>query len=151
MTKLPFLRTAYNYDRDKASDESGLDCSVEPSLTQQSFRDECDINVLVARFGLGAPLPQGLVAPVFGDFSGVDDYQSALNSIMAADEKFMMMPAAVRSRFGNDPQQFVEFCSDDRNLEEAVKLGLVLPQVAELVKGGTPDIPVKGAAEPLKG
>lgn len=138
--ELPFLRSAYNYDRDKASDESGLDCSVEPSLTQQSFRDECDINVLVARFGLGAPLPQGMVPPVFGDFTGVDDYQSALNAIMAADERFMQMPAQVRSRFGNDPQQFVEFCSDENNRDEAVKLGLVLPKVVDLVKSGSDTI-----------
>ena len=27
-----------------------LDCSAEPVLTQQNFRDECDINNIIARF-----------------------------------------------------------------------------------------------------
>lgn len=131
---VPFLRTPYNYDRNAASDASGLDCSVEPSKTQQSFREECDINTLIYRFGLSGSLPQGLRAPTYGDFSGVDDYQSAMNSIIAADDAFMQMPANVRARFNNSAHEFVNFCSDSKNRDEAVKLGLVLPQAVDLVK-----------------
>lgn len=149
MAKVPFLRTAYNYDRDKASDESGLDCSVEASMTQQSFAEECDINVLVARFGLGQALPVGMVPPTYGDFSGVDDYQSALDAIISAQERFMQMPAQVRSRFHNDPQEFVEFCSDAKNQDEAVKLGLALPQIADLAKQPLGEAP-GGSAPPAK-
>jgi len=148
--KGPFLRTAYNYDMNKVSDETGLDCSVEPSMTQQSFRDECDINTLVMRFGLGQPLPTGLAAPTYGDFTGVDDYQSALNAIMVADDAFMQMPANIRSRFENSAAKFVEFCSSDDPAVrlEAEKLGLVLPKIASLVKqdGGVAPVEAKPGA-----
>ena len=137
--KGPFLRTAYNYDRNEAGDESGLDCSVEPSMTHQSFQEECDINTLIMRFGLGGALPVGQRAPTYGDFSGVSDYQQALNAIISADEAFMTMPANVRARFQNDAAQFVDFCSKEENREEAVKLGLVLPQAASLVKQNLPE------------
>lgn len=136
--KVPFLRTGYNYDREKASNESGLDCSGDPGETQQSFREECDINTIIYRFGLAGELPVGLRAPTYGDFTGVNDYQSALNAVIAADEAFMEMPANVRARFNNSAAAFVEFCSDDKNRDEAVKLGLVLPQAQELVQASVP-------------
>lgn len=120
----PFVRSAYNYDMDEASVESGLTCP-EPSLAKQEYAEESDINTIVEQFGLTGQLPQGLEAPTFGDFTGVDDYQSALNAIMEAEAAFMEMPANVRSRFENNPQLFVEFCSDEANREEATKLGLV--------------------------
>ena len=33
-------------------DDEGIDCSVEESMTQQEFRDECDINVIMRRYDL---------------------------------------------------------------------------------------------------
>lgn len=147
--KGPFLRTGYNYDRNEASDASGLDCSADPGETHQSFAEECDINTLIRRFGLGGQLPVGLRAPTYGDFTGVDDYQSALNSVIAADDAFMAMPAEVRARFHNSAHEFVQFCSDDKNRDEAVKLGLALPQAASLAKqsagGADPAKPDKGS------
>lgn len=38
----------------------------------------------------------------------------------------MDLPAKVRSRFENDPQKFLEFCSDPKNRDEAVSLGLIM-------------------------
>ncbi|QXP08168.1 MAG: internal scaffolding protein [Arizlama microvirus] len=124
---VPFLRTAFNYDRDLASLESALECA-DASMTQQSFQEECDINTIVRRFGLTGQLPVGVRAPTFGDFTGVFDFQSALGAVRDAEQAFNRMPADVRSRFGNDPNAFVNFCSDDRNREEAERLGLVLPK-----------------------
>lgn len=128
----PFVRNPYNYDLAKASDDAGLDCSCDgPGRTMQSFAEEADINTLIRRFGVGNPLPQGVRMPTFGDFTGVGDYQSALNALSAADRAFMSLPAHVRSRFGNDAGAFVEFCSDEGNREEARKLGLLPPLVVE--------------------
>lgn len=128
-----FLRKAYNYDMDAVSAETGLRCEDE-SLTAQEYAEDADINVIAQRFGLFGELPTGVRAPVYGDFSGVDDYQSALNAIMAAQEAFMELPGDVRARFENDPARFVDFCSDERNREEASKLGLVVPKAEELVR-----------------
>lgn len=128
-----FLRTAYNYDPDTVSRETGLECS-DPSLAQQQFKDECDINVLLTRFAITGQLPSGVRAPQYGDFSAVTDYHSALNAVIEADRSFMEMPADIRSRFNNDPGAFVEFCSDPGNHDEAVKLGLVLPTRSSAVQ-----------------
>lgn len=123
-TKPIFIRSAFNYDTDAVSAENGLKCP-EPSLAVQSERDECDINTIVRRFGLSGELPSGVHMPTYDDFSHVYDFQSAANAIALARESFDAMPADVRSRFQNDPAQFVDFCSNDANRAEAERLGLV--------------------------
>lgn len=125
--KVPFFRTPYNYDVDQASVESGLSCA-DPSRTDQSFVEECDINTIVSRFGLTGELPIGLVAPTFADFDDVIDFHTAAVAVKRAQESFMLMPAEVRSRFENDPQKFVAFCSDEGNRDEMRKLGLLRPE-----------------------
>lgn len=122
----PFCRSAYNYDRDAASDESALKCE-DPSRTQQSFAEECDINTICRRFGVTGMLPQNVAPVLDSQFHEIFDYQSALNVMRQADESFMMMPAHVRARFHNDAGEFVDFVSDEDNRAEAVKLGLVMP------------------------
>jgi len=119
-----FIRTAYNYDKDKVSDETGLECK-DPSLADQSAKEEVDINEIVRRFGLTGQLPANVRIPQYGDFTGINDYQEALNAIDAADEAFMSLPADVRKRFDNDPGAFVDFCSDENNREEMEKMGLL--------------------------
>ena len=120
---IPFIRAPFNYDRDSASAESALLCE-DVSLSVQSERDDCDINVTMERFGHGVPLPGSLRVPTYGDFTGVSDYRSALHLISEADESFMQLPAVVRSRFQNDPARSVEFCSDPSNIDELRSLGL---------------------------
>lgn len=120
-----FLRTAYNYDGDAVSNETAIS-EFEPTLTIQDARDDCDINVIMERFGQGVPLPVNLATPMQGDFTGVTDYQSSLNLIRQADEAFMEFPAKVRSRFDNDPAKFLDFISDPVNQDEAISLGIAI-------------------------
>lgn len=119
-----FVRTPYNYDRNAASDESGLKCE-DVSLAKQEFAEEVDINTIIHRFKLDGELPSGVRMPTYGDFTGVTDFQSAMEQVAQAREAFERMPARVRERFDNDPAKFVDFCSDEKNLPEAAKLGLV--------------------------
>ena len=120
------LRCEGQYDPDEASNASGLSCP-EPTLAQQQFKDECDINTILERFAITGVLPQNVRAPQYGDFTDAMDYHTALNAVIAADHAFMELPAAVRSRFNNDPGAFVDFCSDPSNRAEAEALGLVMP------------------------
>lgn len=124
------LRQPGVYDSDAASLEAGLDCG-DVTLTVQSERDECDINTIVRRFGLGQELPPVSVAPQYGDFTGVSDYHTALNLLKEADERFMSMPADVRSRFDNDAGKFLAFCYDEKNVDEMAKLNLLSPEAME--------------------
>lgn len=140
--KPPFLRSAYNYDMDKASDESGLSCQ-DPSLTQQQFAEEADINTIVNRFLKTGVLPTPNTFPQYVDFEGVFDYQSAMNLVRAADESFMRMDAKVRARFNNSPQDFLEFFADPANNDEAIRLGLAIPQPSAVAKATEEATPSK--------
>lgn len=131
------FNTGFNKDNDKVSRETWIVFDPAEGMTKQSFQEECDINTLVKRFGITGQLPENVRMPQYGDFSDAVDYQSALNAVLAADESFMQLPADVRARFSNDPGKFVDFCSDPKNREEAIKLGLAEPP------------PVKATPEPV--
>lgn len=102
-----------------------LDCSVEPTITQQQFKDECDINNILKRYEKHGILPDLIKEnPRYGDFSEVPTYQDALNTIHIAETQFMALPASTRQKFSNNPAQFLEFVHNPANIEEMVKLGL---------------------------
>lgn len=105
---------------------SDLEC-LDPSLAQQNFKDEVDINVLLERFKVTGQLPQNVVLPTYGDFTGLSDYQTAMAAVLRAKDQFNALPADIRNRFANNPQQFLEFCSDEANLPELRKMGLANP------------------------
>jgi len=123
----PFLRTPFNYDTIAASDESALHCE-DASLAQQQFKDETDINNILRQFNITGQLPDTPLSPKYGDFSGISDYKTALDRVIAADEEFMSLPATLRARFDNDAANLIEFLENDQNRSEAEKLGLVDPK-----------------------
>ena len=132
-TKAPFLRTPYNYDTYAASNESGLACE-EPSLAQQHFKEECDINTILQKFSITGILPEAPLSPRYGDFTGIGDYHTALNRVIAAQEEFDALPAQIRARFENDPAKLIEFLENEMNRPEAEELGLVEKAAAEDVE-----------------
>jgi hypothetical protein len=119
-----FLRTPNNYDTNIVSDETGLAC-LDPTLAQQSFKDECDINTIMDRFGKTGQLPDNPLPPQFGDFTQATDYHAAMNAIAIAHESFDALPARLRARFDNDPEKLIEFVADPENFAEAQKLGML--------------------------
>ena len=126
-----FIRTAYNYDVDEASNESGLSCQDE-SLAIQSSEEEANINTIVRRFGLTGQLPDNVAMPQSGDFTNIPDFHTAMNLIRKTQEEFLRVPADIRARFGNDPQKFMEFFENEENRVEARKLGLLKPEPVAL-------------------
>ena len=128
-----FLRTPYNYDKDAASNESGLHCE-DASLAQQHYKEECDINTILEKFNITGLLPESPLSPRYGDFSGISDYHTAMNRVIAAQDEFEALPAQIRARFGNDPAQLIEFLENSENRPEAEELGLVEKATAEVVE-----------------
>jgi len=109
----------------------------EPSMAQQHFKDECDINQIMARYqrtGVLSDVP-GSSRPMFGDFSNVSDYQSAQNAIVDVHDSFMSLPSSVRARFNNDPGYLLDFLAKVENRDEAISLGLVNPVSVDLHDG----------------
>ena len=131
--KPPFVRSPYNYDTNKAGDESGIDTGTEGGA-QQHFKDECDINTIIKRFGIGYEMPPNPRIPQHGDFTGVHDFHTAMNQVRAAQEAFAEMPAHIRSRFDNDPGKYIDFTSDPKNLEEMSSLGMLTKEAQERVR-----------------
>ena len=110
----------------------------EPSLTDQSQKRDCDVNYILAKFRetgtLSDPLHPSSRQPLFGDFTDVPDYQGALDLIAQADDAFMQLPAKVRAKFANNPQEIFDFLKDEKNRDEAVELGLILAKPVEADK-----------------
>lgn len=113
----PFVRNPYNYNVMAVSNETGLKCE-DPSLAQQQFKEETDVNYIVDRYTRTGELPPGSQIPQFGDFTGVSDYHSALNLVRQSQEEFMSLPPAVRSRFENDPGKLLDFLTDDKTAQK---------------------------------
>ena len=126
------VKNPITYDRDKNSDLAKF-VFTRASRTKQSFRDECDINNILRQFNVTGQLPAGSVQPQYGDFSGITDYQSALNAVMAAQDSFLQLPAKVRAKFDNDPALFVDWASDEANKDEMKALGLLREETAQAV------------------
>jgi phage internal scaffolding protein len=120
-------RHQYDAKRDKLeSDRAGIG-GFEPSLTVQSPAEDCDLNVLVKRFGIDVPLPPPAVfdPAYYGDVTDTPDLRTALDNIRLAQERFLALPARLRERFANSPAQLWDFVNDPENADEAVRLGLL--------------------------
>ncbi len=93
--------------------------------TKQSFRDECDINNIMAKYQ-----KSGLLDFVnnhqaqYGDATGVE-FQAAMELVVRGQELFDALPSSVRKRFDNNPEEFLEFVNDPASEAEAIKLGLI--------------------------
>lgn len=113
-----------------------------PSLTKQSHKDECDVNMIMVRFE-----KTGLIDHInqfkggYGDAIGVVDYHTAQNQIIAADAAFLSLPAKLRARFHNDPGAFLSFADNPANAKELAALTSDKPTGARIppASAGGPD------------
>lgn len=121
----------------------------QPSQTLQSFKDDADINCIIARYENTGVLVDPTVPvsriPNFGDFSDLPTYQEAQNVIIAATNAFDTLSSKIRERFNNDPAAYFDFVrslkkgSDD--YAEAIRLGIINKPV-----DGAPEVS-SGSAE----
>lgn len=113
-----------------------------PSMTRQEFLADADINNILKRYQetgfLVDPSRPSSLQPMFGDFSNVQDYQSALDALIVAQDNFMKLPARVRDRFNNDPGEFLKFVENPENADELVKMGLAKKPAAKPVEDKSP-------------
>lgn len=109
-----------------------------PGRTKQAFKDECDINNIMARY-----MKTGVIDFVnkhqgqYGDVTGLD-YQEAMETIAQSKTLFNELPSTIRSRFENDPALFLDFVHDPANEEEMHELGLMRPDAVAPSKRPAP-------------
>jgi len=121
--------------------------------THQSFAPECDVNNIMARYE-----KTGLIDHVnkhqgqYGNYTGVQDYQTSLDQLLAAQAAFDSLPARIRARFQNSPGEFLRFVSDRENEDEMRSLGLLKKgQPHEAAPTLPPKVAEKGPATTKKG
>lgn len=99
----------------------------EEQITEQSHKDDCDINLIIERFdGDELAALQKKQPALYGDFSNAPDYQESLDIVRNANDQFAGLPSKVRKEFDNDPYKFLAFASDAANAERMVDLGLAV-------------------------
>lgn len=93
------------------------------------FKQSCDVNHILTRYQRTGQLPLMVRKPIYGDVSTVPEFQESMHIIIAAQEQFENLPAQVRKRFGHDPEEFLAFMNDPKNLDEMRRLGLANPEI----------------------
>ena len=110
------------YSRHNPPPDHGVEFP-EPSLTQQHFAPECDINNVIARFTKTGVLPEKPGA-FYADFASGMDYRETLDFLRATQEEFLSLPAETRARFNNDPGALIDFVNDPANANRFEEVGL---------------------------
>lgn len=98
-----------------------------PSMTKQSFVEQCDINNILADYKISGQIRhinEKASTGIYADLPSSIDFQESMNLVIAGEAAFATLPSQIRARFGNDPAQFLDFMSDPSNQDEAIKLGL---------------------------
>lgn len=118
-------RTAYNARGEKFP---GLIFADDEGMTQQHFKDECDINSIVNRYvKTGVLEHQAAIEPHYADLSEIPtDLQSAYEAVYRAEAAFMDLPSDIRKSLNNDPSRLSQWLSDPSNRETAIKAGLIV-------------------------
>lgn len=119
-----------------------------PSMTKQSFVAECDINNILKQFKTSGMLSHVNAQAAQGRYMDLPtevDFQESLNTVIQAEDAFASLPSKLRSRFGNDPSEFLAFCTDPANKDEMRTLGLLNP----LSPSPPPEPPASVASDPL--
>lgn len=107
-------------------------------ITKQEFKDECDIHNILAQYKrTGIVTHVQNAAPRFEDLPDDIDYQFALNTVIAADDAFMALPASVRAEYNNDPGELLDALHKPENEDKFIKLGLIKPKPEPVSPAGT--------------
>ena len=98
------------------------------SLTDQQYKDECSIEGIIRKYGV---IPAPDVTPMITDVSEVGDFVECMQRVEDGLAQFAELPSSVRARFGNDPRALFDWLSKEANVDEAIKLGLMIPRVEQ--------------------
>lgn len=101
------------------------------TVTKQSFKEDCDINLIMARF-----VKTGIIdhvrehGPEYG-FASSDDFRDSMELISKANSMFEELPSPIRNKFENDPARFLDFVQNPENIKEMQELGLAYNEKTE--------------------
>ncbi len=100
---------------------------TEPSLTKQSFKKECDINVIMSKYQ-----KSGLISHInthearYGETSA-QSFTEAQYLVAEAQSMFAELPSKARRYFNDDPKAFLAFTENydpETDKQQLIDLGL---------------------------
>lgn len=126
---------------------------AKPSLTDSSFKDECDIHFILNNFVRTGKLPNEGQQLVYGDSPSADAYMDAQMLVAECKSSFEALPSKIRDEF-QTVNNYLSYISDPNNLKDAyerelidrdtVDLKDVYPEQYKVVEPSvTPDEPEK--------
>lgn len=92
--------------------------------TKQEYKQESDVNFIIKRYQATGMFPQARGQALYQDVSQIPDYKACRDTVIEAQEHFNSLPAAVRSKFKNDPAEMLEWAKQIENREAANELNI---------------------------
>lgn len=101
--------------------------SDKPSLTDESFKQECDIDFIISNFvQRGIEPPEHQVQ--YGKQFTSADFEKSLATITECKSAFECLPAIEKEKFNNSVTNFLDFVSNPANLKVSYEKGYIDPQ-----------------------
>lgn len=109
----------------------------DPSLTQQEFKEECDLAETVRRIKRrGEDLPT-IPEEFYRDTTQELSYAEMRQQVAVANATFSELPSHIREKFNNSTENFLNRLSDEQSHEELRGMGFNMP----LVENKTKEVP----------
>lgn len=121
----------------------------QPSKTKQSFREESNINLIMAKY-----TKTGLIDHVnkhggqYKDMPTETDFHASMSVVAEANSMFEELPAAIRAEFENDTGKFLDFVTDPENSDALVEMGLANAPQEPRTEDPTPEVEPTPEQEP---
>lgn len=96
----------------------------DKSRTKQSEAKDADINIIMAKYVKTGILEHANKYQGSYSFATSEDFHSSMIIVQKAQEMFSELPATVRTKFHNNPAEFLDFVQDPENESQLYDLGL---------------------------
>lgn len=96
---------------------------LKPSLTDQSFQQECDIGYVIENCLKTGQVPEGPTASYL-DCTCVSDYQAAMQTVAQCRSDFECLPSKIRDEF-KTVENYLEYISKPENLKDCYERKLI--------------------------
>lgn len=94
------------------------------SKVQTNLQSQTEIKNILKKYQHTQELNTNQQEALYGDFSTSTSYHEAQNILLDAQDQFDALDAPTRKKFNNNPAEFLEFATDNKNEDEMVKMGL---------------------------